>query len=247
MVVDFEVDFRGGLSSNSGICGLNHLLRQRIPYWGRVTLGVNLTETSQLELHARHHIGHVLGIGTLWSVRNQTRNPSTPDKVRDTHVISPLAQGAFDAAGGTSYTGPKVPLQQHGDGGRNTHWRNEVFGYELMSWVLWSHPPPISAVTLQALADLGYAVDLNLADPYTLPSADAAAAAIGTAAPPPFELGREVPPSVVVCRRRDPPVEEPEGLLSESRRGGLGSEALRVGSMDAIATPGADCEVLTWH
>ena len=229
--------------SRAGISGLLDLLRHRIPYRGRVTLSTGYGgPPQQLELTARHELGHVLGIGTLWHIRRHIRDPSTEEEVRDTYVVLPLAEGAFDAAGGTSYTGPKIPLHQHGDGGLNGHWRTEVFGSELMSWG-WGDYVPTSAVTLQALADLGYTVDLGLADPYTLLGA-AADAAIAPAAPPPFELGWEAPPSVVVCRPRSRLVKEPNGLLSDSRHSGLGSNALRVDAVDIRSTPRADCEDL---
>ncbi|WP_420441923.1 hypothetical protein [Candidatus Palauibacter sp.] len=35
-------------------------------------------------------------------------------------------------------------------------------------------PSPLSAITVQSLADFGYAVDVTAADPYRLPGADAA-------------------------------------------------------------------------
>ena len=35
-------------------------------------------------------------------------------------------------------------------------------------------PDPLSAITIQSLADLGYTVDVGLAEPFTLPSAVAA-------------------------------------------------------------------------
>ncbi len=194
----------------AGICGSYRMLRHRIPDRGGVAFERNWLDIDSrwVDLVARHALGHVLGIGTLWDIRGQLKNPSTSKEVRDTYVVSPLAERAFDAAGGASYTGPKVPLRHR----RNytSHWRPEVFGSELMTG-RWSDHVPTSAVTLQALADLGYTVDLSLADPYTLPGA-AAASAIGTAASLSFELGWEGPSSVVVCPPRDRPFEEPEAL-----------------------------------
>ena len=42
---------------------------------------------------------------------------------------------------------------------------------------------PLSAITIQALADLGYTVNAGLADPYTLPSPHLAAARAAEEAP----------------------------------------------------------------
>jgi len=56
-------------------------------------------------------------------------------------------------------------------------WRRSVFGLEVMVGALFSNTPqPLSAITIQAMADFGYPVDLDAADEYTLSSSDAAAA-----------------------------------------------------------------------
>ena len=47
-----------------------------------------------------------------------------------------------------------------------------------------SREDPLSAITIQSLADLGYSVDVTQAEPYTLPSAAKASAKI--AAQPPL-------------------------------------------------------------
>ena len=193
-----------------GVCGLTDIHRRRTPYNGAVDFNVaEIRDPRWLELYARRALGHALGFGAaLWGPRGQLMNPSTSEQVRDTHVVSPLAEEAFDAAGGTSYLGPKIPLGQRGSNGE---WRPSVFGSELMSGV-WSRidQVPTSTVTLQALADLGYTVDLSYADPFTLRS-PAASAALGA-----DELGLEAPPVVVSCRPQVQLDTEPEGLSSGS-------------------------------
>ena len=59
-------------------------------------------------------------------------------------------------------------------------------------------PDPLSAITIQSLADLGYTVDVSLAEPYTLPGLVAADEA-GTEV---IDLGDDVlkGPIVVVDR-----------------------------------------------
>ena len=108
-----------------------------------------------------HEIAHVLGFGTFWETLNLIRG------VSDRHFTGPLAIQAFDNAGGRNYTGPKVPVES-GSG----HWRGSVFGDELMTSTIRpdvDESLPLSAITIQSLADLGYEVGVSRADEYSLP------------------------------------------------------------------------------
>ena len=109
-----------------------------------------------------HEIGHVLGIGTIWFSKGMIRELNG-----DTHFPGPKAIAAFDQAGGTDYQGAKVPTQRDG-----FHWRTSALSGEIMSTV--AANPVISAITLQALSDMGYSVDLSATDPYVRPSSTAA-------------------------------------------------------------------------
>ena len=111
-----------------------------------------------------HEIGHVLGIGTIWHDSEMLR-----DLDGDTHFAGPQAIAAFDQAGGTDYQGAKVPIERDG-----LHWRSSVLSGELMTLIRRAGDDALSAITLQALSDLGYSVDLSAADPYVLPSPTAA-------------------------------------------------------------------------
>ena len=121
----------------------------------------------ELYVTALHEIGHVLGIGA-W-----TSSPSPPawrDLFRgrdmDPLFAGPLAVAAFDAAGGEGYAGGKVPLEDRIPT-LYVHWRGRVIPGDIMS--VGSDANLLTAITLQALADLGHEVDLSKADPYTLP------------------------------------------------------------------------------
>ena len=108
-----------------------------------------------------HEMAHVLGFGTVWKTLNLVSGDS------DRYFTGPLAIQAFDDAGGRSYSGPKVPVED--DSG---HWRGSVFGDELMTASV--RPDldgtlPLSAITIQSLADHGYEVDVSRADEYSLP------------------------------------------------------------------------------
>ena len=131
-----------------------------------------------------HEMGHVLGFGsTLWDDRGLKANPSvgsgnSPDA--DTHFTGPLALAAFDAAGGRGYRGgAKVPLQNGGEqGSSDSHWRETVFENELMTPYLQAGvPEPLSRITIEAMADLGYEVNPSAAESYRITGAGAVGAA----------------------------------------------------------------------
>jgi hypothetical protein len=134
---------------------------------------VELLETEgSLSAVILHEMGHVLGFGTLWTEAGLLEDPSVPDPeppLADTHFTGPQAIAAFDAAGGTTYTGAKVPVMNIGSAGTvNSHWRDEVFDPEVMTGFLNDGFNPLSAVTIRSLQDLGYSVSITGADPFTL-------------------------------------------------------------------------------
>ncbi|MFM8780936.1 MAG: leishmanolysin-related zinc metalloendopeptidase, partial [Gemmatimonadota bacterium] len=67
-----------------------------------------------------------------------------------------------------------------GAGTIDSHWKESVFQGELMTGYLQT-TNPLSKMTLQSLADLGYIVSLTTAEPYTVPTPPVAigAGAIG--------------------------------------------------------------------
>ena len=141
---------------------------------------------------ALHEMGHALGIdGPLWKDLGMLKNPSLVlgveiEPAPDTHFTGPLAVAEFNSRGGLSYSGAKVPVENGvGWGGsRDTHWRLSVFGHELMATGIYTlGANPLSSITIQALADLGYDVDKTQADPYYV------SGAIGRDAPGFLPLG----------------------------------------------------------
>ncbi len=106
-----------------------------------------------------HEMGHVLGIGTLWKELDLLRGSSS-----NRHFTGSLSIQAFNNAGGRNYNGAKVPTESDG-----SHWRESVFGNELMTPTHNYDANPLSAITIQSLADLGYRVDVSQADAYRLP------------------------------------------------------------------------------
>jgi leishmanolysin/Big-like domain-containing protein len=134
---------------------------------------MELLETEgSLQAVVLHEMGHVLGFGTLWQdpfdLVADPADPNTP-ALEDPHFTGPLALAAFDAAGGTPYAGPKVPVMDVGGAGTiNSHWRDEVFDPELMTGFLSEGFNPLSAITLRSLEDMGYTVSVTAVDPFTL-------------------------------------------------------------------------------
>ena len=127
-----------------------------------------------------HELAHVLGFGTIWTVREWLREASLPNKPdADTHFIGPVTIPAFDAVGGAGYAGAKVPIENGAEpGSSDTHWRESVFGDELMTPYLTGATQPLSLVTIESMYDIWYEVDLNAADAFSLTSAGRAGMAM---------------------------------------------------------------------
>ena len=122
-----------------------------------------LSARGSLAMVVFHEFAHGLGFdGSYWADKGLVNTGSDP------HFTGTLAIAAFNAAGGTSYTGSKVPISSPD----YSHWRESVFDSEGMTAELTvGGTNPFSAITLQAMADIGYVVDLSLAEDYQLPSA----------------------------------------------------------------------------
>ena len=81
-----------------------------------------------------HEMGHVLGFGTIWSDLSLLADPSLSGGT-DPHFTGAQAIAAFNAIGGATYiASAKVPVEDMGgEGTADAHWRESVFGNELMT------------------------------------------------------------------------------------------------------------------
>ncbi|NEP17536.1 MAG: hypothetical protein F6J97_11625 [Leptolyngbya sp. SIO4C1] len=114
-----------------------------------------------------HEMGHVLGIGTIWQSKGLLTGRGSPNPI----FTGMNAMREFAALIGAPTPTPVPVANTGGAGTRDGHWREAVFGSELMTGFLNPGSNPISRLTIASLEDLGYAVNYNAADPYALPTA----------------------------------------------------------------------------
>ena len=119
-----------------------------------------------------HEMGHVLGIGTIWDNKGFLVGAGSGNS----RFTGPGATAAYNQLYGVSATG--IPLENTGGGGTaDSHWRETVFGNELMTGYANPGNNPMSVVTIASLGDLGYVVNLGAAESFVPTAAQKAAAA----------------------------------------------------------------------
>lgn len=170
LAVVAEIDGPGGAVSHSGEC------------WDTTRDGVQLPTVSVLRIDAAdvaalargglleplamREMGHALGFGAseVWERVGLIGFAESGPYFRGNR-----ARAAFLAAGGGAYPGSGVPLDSLA-GPTAWRWPERLFGPELMTATLLPNAlNPLSAVTLGALADMGYTVNVAAADRYAVP------------------------------------------------------------------------------
>lgn len=114
-----------------------------------------------------HEMGHVLGIGTLWQTQNLLVGAGSPNPT----FTGMNAMREFALLANAAAPLPVPVANTGGQGTRDGHWRETIFGSELMTGFLNPAINPLSRLTIASLADLGYEVNYAAADPYVLPTA----------------------------------------------------------------------------
>jgi len=113
-----------------------------------------------------HEMGHVIGIGTVWTNKKLLFGANTSN---------PTFRGAnamreYGKLRGSATPLP-VPVENTGGAGTaNSHWRDSIFNAELMTGFVNEGGNPMSRVTIASLQDLGYQVNMDVAEPYQLPN-----------------------------------------------------------------------------
>jgi hypothetical protein len=109
-----------------------------------------------------HEIGHVLGIGTLWPTKNLLTGAGTEDP----QFVGTFGIAAYRGMGGLDAT---VPVEGTGETGtKEGHWRESVFGNELMTGWISGSVNPLSKLTIASLQDLGYGANSGAASTFQL-------------------------------------------------------------------------------
>jgi hypothetical protein len=173
------IDGAGSILGSAGPCYMRN--SDSLSYMGRMRFDVadldNMVNNGTLEAVILHEMLHVIGIGTLWrppfkSLQIGSAPATTP------FFTGPLARSAcINQHAGSSVCGGGVPIEDCvgivgcGSGTINSHWKELTFRTELMTGYVSGAgiPNPFSRMTIQALADLGYTVNINAEDPYTVP------------------------------------------------------------------------------
>lgn len=161
------IDGPGMILGSAGPCfirGGNQLTIYGLMRFDIVDIG-GLETAGTLRDVILHEMAHVLGLGTLW----QTKGLLTGAGGSDPFFTGAQARVTFDEIGGASYVGGgKVPVENTGGPGtRDGHWRESVFGNELMTGFI-DGPNPLSTVTSAQFIDLGYQVNLAASDAFAL-------------------------------------------------------------------------------
>jgi hypothetical protein len=111
-----------------------------------------------------HEMGHVLGIGTIWTHKRLLKGAGTSNPT----FVGKNAMREYGAL--RKATKRPVPVENTGgQGTADSHWREAVFHDELMTGFVAAANNPLSRMTVASLQDLGYVVDMGAAEPYSLP------------------------------------------------------------------------------
>lgn len=173
------IDGPGGTLARAGPC----LLREtgtKLPGLGIMEFDsadvTELRNKGHLLETITHEMGHVIGFGTLWKIKGgflSGEGPSGGCGNAPTY-IKPNAKVEYAALGGGSGDLPvEGSADGSGPGSCDSHWRESRFGTELMTPSIdtdSSAANPLSRMSVAALADLGYQVNLTAADSYSLAS-----------------------------------------------------------------------------
>lgn len=169
LVCVFVVDIDGGGGTLAQAGPFFKRTTNGLPAMGLVFIDEADRSNSQLEEILVHEIGHVLGIGIRF-IDGWDDNTEDLGVTDDPFFSGPAANDAFDDAGGEAYLSDGVPVENRfGAGTQGGHWREVNLANELMTGIINRGSNPLSAVTIAALGDMGYEVNLSAADSYGLP------------------------------------------------------------------------------
>jgi adhesin/invasin len=125
----------------------------------------NIEAAGLLQTVILHEMQHVLGFGSMWQQRGVLSGAGTGDPC----FTGSNAMTAFNSIGGQNSPGNTVPVEKSGGlGTADSHWRESVFGAELMTGFVNAGFNPLSMVTVTSFQDLGYQVNTSAADAFSV-------------------------------------------------------------------------------
>jgi hypothetical protein len=142
-----------------------------LPYAGEMVMNSLYADQAGFEGTILHELGHALGFAPpLWEELDLLDTTAASNPRFTGSNASREYRSIFSA------TETSVPLYEQGqpnDGSYAAHWRDSLFGDEIMvSAADPSQPPgPLSRITVGAFADMGYQVDYAAADVFIPPAA----------------------------------------------------------------------------
>lgn len=194
------IDGEKNILAQAGPCGFRTAASKFAPTVGVMQFDVAdtafLAAGGSLQDVITHEMLHVLGIGITWSVNNYLTGRNTPNVA----YSGPAGrQGCIDS-GGLTTCSISVPVANVGGAGSiNAHWRESVFGRELMTPSLNTGSNPLSLITIGSLEDLGYVVNRVAADNYVVQSGFSALTSLqseGSGLSQNWEKSREMPGAI---------------------------------------------------
>ena len=173
VVIDVAVDALDGPGGTLGQAGptcvntANELTVHGVMEFDSADVAAMVADGS-FERVVLHEMAHVLGFGTLW---DETLYGGVRKVVLGIGGTNPRFSGARAMAEWSLLGGAgNVPVENLGGPGTvGSHWRESVFGGELMTGWIDGGTNPLSRLSIAAMADLGLHVDLDQADAYSLP------------------------------------------------------------------------------
>ena len=159
------IDGAGGILGQAGPRSFR--AGTQLPYLGMMQFDsadlAGMVSRGILQDVIEHEMGHVLGIGTLWTrlglINPTAHSYSGANALREYRTLTGNPAAA------------SVPIESGGGSGTmNSHWSEAVFDRELLTGYAESAPPmPLSRLTIGGLQDLGYSVSFATAEAFTVP------------------------------------------------------------------------------
>jgi hypothetical protein len=139
----------------------------KLPWLGITGIDPSDVNPRLLEATLLHEFGHALGLVPQVWARKDLVLPLTDGPI----FVGQNAVREFNIIYGENVRG--VPLEKEGGAGtKAAHWSEAVMRTEIMTGFIEpaGTPMPLSWITVGALADIGYQVDYQKADPFTRPA-----------------------------------------------------------------------------